>query len=105
MLNTNDLAPVKCRKTITINAGSKKVWLVLTDINNWTRWQKDISSSKLNGDLAPGSTFDWKSGGVKIHSTLHTVVAYKEIGWTGKAAGTFAIHNWRLIEKDGITAV
>ena len=105
MIRTNEQAPVKCRKIIKINSDAKKVWSVLTDINSWTRWQKDITYSKLNGELKPGSTFDWKSGGVKIHSTLHTVQPFKEIGWTGKALGTFAIHNWKVTEKDGQTDV
>ena len=103
--NTNDLAPVKCKKTITINADRKRIWSILAAINNWPLWQKDISFSKLNGELKPGTTFDWKSGGVTIHSTLHTVESFNEIGWTGKALGTFAIHNWKLIEKSDSTEV
>lgn len=103
--NTNDLAPVKCKKTITINADRKRIWSILAAINNWPLWQKDISFSKLNGELKPGTTFDWKSGGVTIHSTLHTVESFNEIGWTGKALGTFAIHNWKLIEKSDRTEV
>ena len=29
----------------------------------------------------------------------------KKFGWTGKALGTFAIHNWVLTEVDGGTSV
>lgn len=36
-------APVKCNKTITINADSKAFWTVLTNIDNWPTWQTDIS--------------------------------------------------------------
>jgi hypothetical protein len=104
-MDINDFAPVKCRKSITINAESKNVWSVLTDINNWTRWQTDISNSNLTGELKAGSSFIWRSGGVKIHSSLHTVESFRKIGWTGKAPGTFAIHNWTLIEHDGKTEV
>ena len=105
MIRTNNLAPVKCKKAITINADMKRIWSVLTIINNWPLWQKDISFSKLNGELKPGTTFDWKSGGVTIHSTLHTVEPFQEIGWTGKALGTYAIHNWKLIEANDRTEV
>ncbi len=80
---------------------AKKVWTVLTNINNWDNWQTDISKPKLNGELKPNSTFDWKSGGAKIHSTLHTVEPFQKIGWTGKTFGMFAIHNWIITEKDG----
>lgn len=105
MKSINKNAPVKSCKSITINTRSEKVWNVLTDINHWVNWQTEIPKSKLNGKLAPNTTFDWKSGGVKIHSSIHTVAPFKQFGWTGKAFGMFAIHNWTLTEKDGKTNV
>ncbi|GHN01572.1 hypothetical protein WSM22_30610 [Cytophagales bacterium WSM2-2] len=101
MKNINNNAPVKCSKEITINASSEKVWSVLTGINNWTKWQKEIIRSRLNGELKQNTTFDWRSGSVNIHSTLHTVEVFKNIGWTGNALGTFVIHNWTLTEDNG----
>lgn len=105
MTNINNNAPVKCSKTITINANSKKVWTVLTNINNWATWQTDISKPKLNGALKCETTFDWKTGGAKIHSTLHTVNPSSQFGWTGKTFGIFAIHNWILTETNDKTTV
>lgn len=105
MKSINNHAPVKCSKTIVIDASIEKVWSVMTDINNWPNWQKDISKSNLNGALQPNATFDWKTGGVKIHSTLHTVNPCKEFGWTGNTLGLFAIHNWTLTETNGKTNV
>jgi hypothetical protein len=105
MKSINNNAPVKCNKSITIAASNKKVWEILTNINNWDSWQTDISKPKLNGELKPNSTFDWKSGGAKIHSTLHTVNPFKQLGWTGKTFGMFAIHNWTITEKEGKTDV
>jgi uncharacterized protein YndB with AHSA1/START domain len=105
MKNINDKAPVKSSKTITINASSEKVWTVMTNIENWATWQTEISNSKLNGELKPETTFDWKTGGAKIHSTLHTVEPFKHFGWTGRTFAMFAIHNWTLTEKDGKTTV
>ena len=77
----------------------------MTNINNWANWQTDISKSKLNGKLKSETTFDWKTGGAKIHSTLHTVEPFKHFGWTGKTFGIFAIHNWTLTETNGQTKV
>lgn len=105
MKSINNNAPVKCSKTITINASSEKVWAVMTNIDNWVNWQTDISKSKLNGELKQETTFDWKTGGAKIHSTLHTVEPFRNFGWTGKTFGMFAIHNWKLIETNGYTKV
>jgi uncharacterized protein YndB with AHSA1/START domain len=105
MRSINNKAPVMCSKTITINARIEKVWAVLTNIVNWPNWQNDISQAKLNGELIPLTTFDWKAGGAKIHSTLHTVEATKYFGWTGKSFGIIAIHNWTLTETNGQTNV
>jgi uncharacterized protein YndB with AHSA1/START domain len=105
MKSINNNAPVKCSKTITINANSEKVWSIMTNINKWATWQTEIKNPKLNGELKPETTFDWKTGGAKIHSTLHTVEPYRQFGWTGKTFGIFAIHNWRLTEINGQTTV
>jgi uncharacterized protein YndB with AHSA1/START domain len=105
MKNINNNAPVKCTKTIIIKVSGEKVWNVLTDINNWSTWQSDIGQAKLNGELEPEATFKWKTGGVKILSTLHTVEPFYSFGWTGKTFGMFAIHNWSLVETNGHTEV
>ncbi|MEQ9378165.1 MAG: SRPBCC family protein [Imperialibacter sp.] len=96
MKSINQKAPVKCRKEIVINASQEKVWQVLTSINDWSGWNSEISKATINGSLKAGTTFDWKTGGTKIHSTLHTVNCERELGWTGKVMGIFAIHNWEL---------
>jgi uncharacterized protein YndB with AHSA1/START domain len=98
-------APVTCAKEIQIKASKEKVWDVLTGINAWPSWQSDIPRAELKGDLKPGSEFHWKTGGAGIVSTLHTVEPYSQFGWTGKTFGMYAIHNWNLEEKNGITTV
>lgn len=105
MRGINNNAPVKCSKTITINANSERVWTIMTNINDWAIWHTDISQPTLNGALQPATTFDWKTGGAKIHSTLHTVEPFKHFGWTGKTFGMFAIHNWTLTATNGQTTV
>jgi uncharacterized protein YndB with AHSA1/START domain len=105
MKSINNNAPVKCSKIITINASSEKVWTVVTNIDNWANWQSDISNPRLNGELKLETTFDWKTGGAKIHSTLHTIEPFKNFGWTGKTFGMFAIHTWTFSETNGHTTV
>ena len=105
MKSINHNAPVKCSKSITINASSVTVWTVLTNINNWAAWQTDITKPTLNGELIPGSTFDWKTGGTTIHSNLHTVEPFNNFGWTGRTLGMLAIHNWTISEVSGQTIV
>lgn len=92
----NSKALVQCSKSIIINAPVRKVWDTLTNINSWADWNPEIAYARTNDLLTEGATFDWKTGGSKIRSVLHTVVPYQYFGWTGKALGASAIHNWTL---------
>jgi uncharacterized protein YndB with AHSA1/START domain len=105
MKNINPGAPVQCSKKILIDVSPTNVWVVMTDIDNWTKWQSAIKNPKLNGPLKPNTSFDWKMGGVKIHSNLHTVEPFTKFGWSGKTLGVSAIHNWMLTDLNGQTLV
>ncbi|PSR56752.1 polyketide cyclase/dehydrase [Adhaeribacter arboris] len=94
MTAINWKAPVVCSKKIIVEAHPGQVWSRLADIANWSTWLTTVSTAQLNGPLEPNTTFDWKTGGMKIHSTLHTVNPNQQFGWTGKVYGIFAIHNW-----------
>jgi uncharacterized protein YndB with AHSA1/START domain len=102
---TNPQAPVKASQHIFIQATPQQVWAVLTNIDAWAAWQTDIRQPKLHGPLRPGTTFDWKTGGAGIHSTLHTVEPDKQFGWTGRTFGMYAVHNWTLTPMSGGTQV
>lgn len=102
-MTINPSAPVQTTKKIAIRASPEKVWTILSRINQWDEWHKDIQSPKLEGAFKAGTSFNWESGGLNIHSTLHTVNPYSKIGWSGKALGAFAIHNWTFTEMHGYT--
>ncbi|WP_020607285.1 SRPBCC family protein [Spirosoma spitsbergense] len=102
----NPDAPASTDKKIRISASPERVWQVMSQIDQWVTWQSDISKAKLNGPLQVGSTFDWNASGMDIHSTLHTVTPQEALGWSGKAFGAFAIHNWFFRPlTDGTTEV
>ena len=102
----NPDAPASTDKKIRIAASPERVWEVLSQIDQWPNWLPDISKAKLNGPLQVGTTFDWTSSGMAIHSTLHTVTPQEALGWSGEAFGAFAIHNWHVKElAKGMTEV
>jgi len=98
-------ASLFARKEMFINAPVEKVWKIQTDIEHWHEWQSDIALATLQGELTAGTTFKWKTSGLGIVSTLHTVNPKNEIGWTGVSLGMFAIHNWTFKEQDNGTLV
>ena len=98
-------APIKGSAQTEIEAPSELVWDVLTTFAEWPRWNPDISELSMEGTLAQGTVFRWKSGPGTITSTLQVVEAPHEVAWTGKALGLRAIHVYRLRPLDGGTSV
>jgi hypothetical protein len=91
--------------SIEIDASAQKVWDVMSDIENWPKWNSDIKSAKLNGRLYKGTTFTWKAGPGTITSTLEVVNKPSLLGWSGKLFGIKAVHIWRIASKDMKTVV
>lgn len=99
-------AVLKTSKEIEVHAPIDVVWNIQADIKSWAYWQPDISEVKLSGLIEPGTKFEWKSGGFKLHSALEEVIENKIIGWSGAGFGASAIHVWEFISlKNGNTLV
>jgi len=96
----NTSAPVVVCKEIKIRATAEEVWRIHTNITGWKHWHPDVSESKLEGELAVGAVFNWKSRGTKITSTIRELEPNRRIVWSGKAGGASAIHAW-TIEPNG----
>lgn len=102
-MDINPTAPATARREILIHAPVEKVWQIQSDIENWSAWQPDITSAKLDGGLKMGSTFRWKAQGLTITSRLYTVEPPHRLGWTGVALGMSAIHNWKFEARGDAT--
>ncbi|WP_158563318.1 SRPBCC family protein [Chitinophaga silvatica] len=102
---TNKKAPVQTVQKIIINATPEKVYRIMSDVNNWATWHTDIQQPVLQGIFQKANSFNWKTNGLTIHSTIHTATPFSKIGWSGKAFGAFAIHNWTFTPCQGGTEV
>jgi uncharacterized protein YndB with AHSA1/START domain len=101
-MKINPQASLTAHKEIFIRAPSEIVWKMHTDIDAWSQWQPGITMAKLEGPLAVGSLFQFKSGGLTITATIQMVEPNQRIGWTGQALGTQARHVWLLTpQHDG----
>ena len=101
----NTKAPVQTVKQITIHASPEKVYAIMSDVNNWPDWHGDVQSPSLQGNFEKGNSFNWKSNGLTIHSTIHTAKPGSKLGWSGTAFGAFAIHNWTFTPDHDYTIV
>jgi hypothetical protein len=90
-------APAIATHELLINATVQRIWNLVAEIDNWPSWNPAVKSAKLNGTFEVGTTFNWKSRGISIVSTLQEIQpTTTRIAWTGKAIGTRAIHTWSL---------
>ena len=104
-MNANRQAPVFGASEIEIAAEPDAVWEVLTDFEQWPSWNPDVKSMSIDGAVAPGTDFHWKSGRASITSTIRRVERPRVIAWTGKTFGMSAIHVYRLDMRNGGTIV
>jgi uncharacterized protein YndB with AHSA1/START domain len=98
-------APVVGASQIEIAAGPEAVWEVLTAFERWPSWNRDVKSMAVDGPVAVGTVFRWKSGPGTITSTIQRVEPPRLIAWSGRTFGIRAIHFWHLEPRDGGTLV
>ncbi|AXV37819.1 MAG: polyketide cyclase [Methanobacterium sp. BRmetb2] len=105
MIKINEDAPVIARSKIEINAEPERVWNLLSDINNWSKWNPDIETTSLKGNLEKGTGFRWKTSSGTITSTLQLVDPPEILAWTGKIMSIKAIHIYQLESENSETLV
>lgn len=69
-MNINEDAPVTAAGVIDVAANQETIWRVLSAIDRWPDWNPDIKEAAMQGELAVGSEFSWKTGPVTINSTI-----------------------------------
>jgi uncharacterized protein YndB with AHSA1/START domain len=93
-------ARIRSQATITIRAPVERVWALVVDVDHWPDWNKAVETAHLEGPVARGSVFKWKSGGMGIRSTFQEIAPMQSLSWTGKTLGTSAIHSWTFKATD-----
>lgn len=96
-------APVYSAASIDIFAPLDLVWHVVSSVDEWPRWNAEVSEAALDGPIAEGTTFRWKAGPGTIKSTFRVVDQPHVLGWTGKTLGIPAVHVYRLASQSGHT--
>ncbi|MFB7177342.1 SRPBCC family protein [Streptomyces sp. NPDC056257] len=105
MVTIDETAPVIVRLSTVIDAPLTTVWDLHTDIAAWPIWNTDVDQAVVDGPLAPGSSFTWRTHGLDISSTVRELVPGERIVWGGPAAGITGIHVWAFEEAGGRVTV
>lgn len=105
MITVDETAPVIVRLSTVIDAPLRAVWELHTDIAAWPTWNTDVEHAEINGPLAPGSSFRWRTHGLDISSTVHEVVPGERLVWGGPASGIDGLHVWTFEQSGDRTTV
>ena len=95
-MDIDQTAPIRAAGSLEMAASADVVWAVMTDFQRWPEWNPQIREATLEGPLAPGTTFRWRSGPGTITSVLLDVDEPSELGWRGKTFGIHAVHVWHI---------
>jgi hypothetical protein len=98
-------APVIASSSIEVSAPGAVVWDVLADFPSWPDWNPDVKTVTIDGPVAEGTQFRWKTGPLSIRSTLREVERPRVLAWTGTSPGIRAVHVWRFESRNGGTIV
>ena len=104
-MDINQNAPVIAQEQMHIAADVQTVWDVLSDIEQWPRWNAAVRSVSVHGPVASGTSFDWKAGPGTIKSRIAEVDAPHRIVWTGVTFGIRAVDAFSFEAADGGTLV
>ncbi|MGW4379708.1 SRPBCC family protein [Kitasatospora sp. NPDC004531] len=101
MTAVDGTAPVIVRLSTEIDAPLETVWALHTAIDDWPVWNTDIDRARLDGPLAEGASFSWRTHGLDITSTVRELVPGARIAWGGPAGGIEGIHVWTFERSGG----
>jgi hypothetical protein len=90
----NKKAPAITIDSVFINAPIGKVWVALTEINQWNQRYDFIVNSQAEEPLQVEKTFRWQTNKLKIKSKLLVVDTQKQLCWKGGKYGVLVYHNW-----------
>jgi uncharacterized protein YndB with AHSA1/START domain len=93
-------ARARSQASILIQAPLPRVWSLVTEVDHWPQWNRAVQSAHVEGRVAPGSVFRWRSGGINVTSTFRVLEPMTHLSWTGVAFGTNAVHSWTFTPTD-----
>lgn len=103
MKTIDSTAPVVVSLTTLVVAPAATVWSLHTCIDNWPAWNTGIDRARLNGPLAVGTNFTWRTHHLDITSTIVELVPGRRIVWDGTVQGITGIHVWTFEQTDAGT--
>ncbi len=84
--------------SLVINAPAEHVWNRFIDVLRWPSWYALAKDVEIDDgtELAPDTTFRWKTFGLSVHGRIDQHEKHRRISWHGYAPGNSPTlyHNW-----------
>jgi len=94
-----DRAPVFAHNEIRSARPSRDIWPALVRAAEWPAWYahaSDVQGIAPGENLVLGTTFSWKTLGVRVTTTVTELVPHRKLAWSGVALGSRGYHRWDL---------
>lgn len=92
-----DRAPVFVHNEILSSRSARDLWPALVRAAEWPTWYPhatDVTGLAQDEDLVLGTTFNWKTLGVRVTTTVTELVPFTSLAWSGVARGSRGHHRW-----------
>lgn len=92
-----DHAPVFAHNQIVSPRPAGELWPALVRAAEWPTWYPhatDVRGLKQDEELVLGSTFSWKTLGVRVTTTVTELIPHRSLAWSGVARGSRGYHRW-----------
>lgn len=96
---------LKITENIVINKDQKSIWDILTDVNNWGRWNPSIDHAAIYGQLREGTNFKCNSSKWEFDCKISKLELEQNIIFQGYTIGLSLILAWQLERDDQGTKV
>lgn len=93
-------APITASRKVIVDAPVGRVWQLLSQPENWEAIGAGITNVEVQGVVAEGSRFSWRSGRTRLASRFAVVDVERELTWIGAALGSKVVHRHVLTAID-----
>ena len=100
----NENASIRDRQSAIVNAPIEDVWKLLVEVDNWSKWNPEISKVKCD-EVKEGAEFSWSIRNTHLNSSFQIIQEPTLITWVGKSKFIKVIFVWELEASDSQTIV
>ena len=102
----NENAGITDKHSIIINAHVAKVWEILTHIEDWDKWNPEISDIEINNtENKDVINFKWSFDDIHYHSQVQKINKNELFSFVNKSRYIKGITTWEIEDQDNLQTI